>query len=665
MRYLPAAILILTLAAFIGGCGPPGGARPDGGGSVRSATRLAKAGKHAAAADVYLRLARSSRAAADLRRLYHLRAAEALLAAGQPERAVQAIAVTEPVTGEAWGDALRPLLLARLALHYDDPERALAVLRALPARAAASPPPPLPSASGTAATPLDRDGERGIPPPLLSEAQQLRAEAHEALGQYLYAAVARLRHRAYLSGADALRGNSEQIWRLLNQVDTADLRRAGYSASETLDSWIELTLLNRAWTDNPAALQRSVAAWRARHSAHPAVPTITDKLLQISRLYGDRPAQLALLLPLTGPYEKAAEAIRDGFLTSWYQSEEYRPTVKIYNTDAPDIRRVYDQALAEGARLVVGPLEKQALDTLRQSGDLPVVTLALNQTDDAPPPDARERRRAAGVPKLIQFGLSPEDEAEQAAARAAADGHVRALILTPDNHWGRRIAAIFSREWERGGGRVLDSVAFPISERDTAPGAATARVARENFATPVKQLLNVDSSESRVAGLREILPTKIFSDARLRRDADMIFLAAPPLYARQLVPQFRFHKAGDIPIYATSHVFSGVVNPAGDKDMNGVRFIDIPWILSAAPVSAEIRRRVNRSWKAEQSPYRRLYALGVDSFHLLSRLSRLALQPGASYAGETGVLSLDDKGHIRRQLLWGAIRNGRPRLLPR
>ena len=184
----------------------------------------------------------------------------------------------------------------------------------------------------------------------------------------------------------------------------------------------------------------------------------------------------------------------------------------------------------------------------------------------------------------------------------------------------------------------------------------------KDYSLPVRRLLNIDASEERARRLRRKLNVALRSEARLRQDADMIFMAAFPVSARQLVPQFRFHKAEGIPVYATSHVFTGSVNPQADADMNEVMFADLPWILFPRAGASSLRALVNEHFQAS-SAYRRLHALGVDAFHLIPHLPRLALDEEASFAGATGLLSMASDGRINRQLLWSRIVNGKPELL--
>lgn len=358
-----------------------------------------------------------------------------------------------------------------------------------------------------------------------------------------------------------------------------------------------------------------------------------------------QPQQVALLLPFRGGYRKAAEAVRDGFIAAWHDAGDYKPALRIYDANALNVEQMYAQAVAEGADFVVGPLEKQAIEELAKLTELPVPVLALNQAQAGP----GEKPAGPGVlPSLMQFGLSPEDEARQVAQRARLDGRGRALVIVPNDPWGQRLHRAFRDAWLPLGGRVLERISYDPPGKD--------------YSLPVRRLLNIDASEERARRLRRKLNVALRSEARLRQDADMIFMAAFPVAARQLVPQFRFHKAEDFPIYATSHVFTGAVNPQADADMNEVMFADLPWILLPRAGASSLRALVNEHFQAS-SAYRRLHALGVDAFHLIPHLPRLAVDGAASFAGATGLLSMAGDGMINRQLLWSRIVNGKPELL--
>src|SRR5690606_28896371 len=100
-----------------------------------------------------------------------------------------------------------------------------------------------------------------------------------------------------------------------------------------------------------------------------------------------------------------------------------------------------------------------------------------------------------------------------------------------------------------------------------------------DFSEPIRELLNLDASDRRYRALRNTLRRPIAFESQRRQDVDFIFVGAFPREARLIRPQLRFHHAMDVPVVATSHVFTGTANATADQDMDGVRFVDMPWLL--------------------------------------------------------------------------------------
>ena len=550
---------------------------------------------------------------------YHLQAATILLSLERPAEAGELLSGTNPQDTD--NNTLKMLLQAELHLLYKQPGTALELLsRDLPATAPAS---------------------------LQVRRHRLSALAHEQLEDFINAAEARLSYNTWLLQDAEKKANTAKIWEDLNKVEKDDLREVHRADPQALSGWLELALINRTMLADPETLSRALEAWQDRYPAHPANRAIIGQIRAAGQRYHLEPRRIALLLPLRGGYRRAAEAIRDGFITAWYNSDQDRPPVKIYEANSLNIEQAYAQAVAEGADIIVGPLEKQALTKLSSSAGLTVPTLALNRVQ--PVSDMAAGADGNMLPPLMQFGLSPEDEARQAAERAFADGHTRALVIIPNDRWGRRLYGAFRENWSELGGKILELIDYDPQSND--------------YSAPVKQLLNVDRSEFRVQRLRQVLNRKLENHTRRRRDADVIFMAAFPIAGRQIMPQLRFHDAGQIPVYATSHIFTGSANPPADMDMDDVIFPDLPWILFPHDESSSIKSIINRNFQADTSAYQRLYALGVDAFHLIPYLSRLAFDDEAGFNGETGLLSMSGDGRIYRKLPWAKIINGKPELL--
>ena len=103
-----------------------------------------------------------------------------------------------------------------------------------------------------------------------------------------------------------------------------------------------------------------------------------------------------------------------------------------------------------------------------------------------------------------------------------------------------------------------------------------------------------------------------------------------------------------------------MVERGNDRDMDGIRFSDMPWLLEGGARFSALKHDIQ---KADPRAFRkspRLYALGVDAFRLAPLIVHGA-PPGTWYVGgATGMLSLLDNGTIHRDLQWAQFKSGRP-----
>lgn len=420
---------------------------------------------------------------------------------------------------------------------------------------------------------------------------------------------------------------------LASMTDTA-LQLLQPPPPSNMIGWMELARVVKLQMDQPAELSAALAAWRERFPEHPALQAYFTGLLEQQGLSGSD--HIAILLPRSGTYANVATAVRDGFMAAWYQQPaSHRPQLRFYDSsNLGETLRTYQQAVLQGAQRIVGPLDKDAVSMLMQMESLPQPVLALNQVED----------ESAFLPNLYQFALAPEDEAEQVAERAWLEGHQRALILTPSGSWGTRIGERFRQRWERLGGQVLEAQRYDASEND--------------FSPPIRRLLNIDESKARINALKQFLGMQVESEVRRRDDADFIFLAARPKQGRQLRPQLKFHHAGKLPIYATSHIYSGIENSDMDRDLGHISFVDTPWLLDDERESALSRARLQKLMPGVKGPYARLYAMGIDSYNLLANLEPLREQTGRTFSGKSGTLYLDAHNRLHRLLAWADMKQG-------
>lgn len=463
-----------------------------------------------------------------------------------------------------------------------------------------------------------------LPPPQQIRAQLAKAQALEALQRPLDAARERVFIASLLPG-DQATANHEAIWKLVSSEPSVNPAVAGPNETD-LAGWLSLAAaVQRAGTIG--LQQRAIEEWIATHPGHPAAQMLPEPLVKLRQL-ADRPLEhIALLLPLNGQLAGVAQALRDGFLAGYYQAAttgQTPPRVEVYDSNQiGSLDAFYEQAKARGVQLVVGPLEKDLVRQLAERSDLPLTTLALNYSD------ADQQVPA----ELFQFGLAAEDEAREVARRAWADGHRSAIALAPRGDWGSRVLAAFQQAWRDQGGTL---------------------VAAEALAEPVELADQIANLVQPSAGSAEGVPSR-------RQDIDFLFLAATPQQAQQVKPTLVFQYAGDLPVYATSHLNAASGDVRQYQDLEGIRFAETPWLLDE---QATLRQRVTQQWPAAGGSLGRLYAMGADAFELARRIPQLVALPNSEIEGLTGTLTLTPGQRVARALPWAEFRGGQVVPLP-
>ena len=487
---------------------------------------------------------------------------------------------------------------------------------------------------------LSELSEKNIPMNFKISFYEIFAKANFAYGNYLKAATEQLKLAKYLNSPQMIDDNTRTIWKIFESIPKSELEDFRFAAPDELTSWFELAVINESYKYQLKKLEDAINGWAQRYQNHYAHTLITKELIDKSALLAQRPSKIGLLLPMKGKYKKSAIAVRDGFLAAWYLDKKEKANIQIYDANSLNIVDAYQQAIKDGVEYIVGPLEKEAIDQLHDNIDTPVKILALNRRD--------QKKENNNNENLIQFGLSPEDEAMQIAEIAMSDGHKNVLVLASETPLGNRLAETFKEHWIKLGGEISGQTNYIVNTTD--------------FSSPVKELLNIDKSERRAKDLRNKLNIKIHNVERRREDVDFIFTTAVPNDARQLIPQIRFHHADNLPIYSTSHIYTGIIDSAKDIDLNDVIFIDMPWILDSERQLSIIQVVLNRNWSQEKSKYRRLYALGVDAYNLIPDINRLTQEENSVMLGETGNLTIDSTNVVRRNLRKARFVEGKPLL---
>ena len=619
LKALRAVTIPALLLALIAGCAtrPPAdepSAEEEAVEQARAEARdLLDAGKSLAAVRIYRDL--TDEADPEQAQRWRLRIVETLFDEGYPELALEWQRELDARTVPGDLSTRKAIVDARAAIVQRQGVRALRLL------------PPITA---------------GMDDDLRARILAVRADAYGITGQPGQALAIRIEREELLPDDAAIDANHEAIWSLLNGLPADRLRELGEQKdAPVLNGWAELALAVQRARMGEKPVPAVLDEWRDDYSGHPAddrfVATLRDRVTDELTW----PRRMALLVPLSGRLANAGQAIRDGLMAAYYDQPEYveRPRIQVYDTgsEGPGVTAAYERAVDAGADFVIGPLAKGAVAEFAERGALETPVLSLNYL----PGDADKRPE-----DLYQFGLLPEDEARQAADAAIQNEHYNAVTLVPAGNWGGRMVDGFRSRYETLGGVIVESARYNSEASD--------------YGRPIQALLNLDSSYARERRLQNTIGRDVRFEPRRRQDIEVIFMAAMPKQARLLEPQLEFHRAGDLPVYATSHVFSGVPDPDSDWDLNGLFFTDLPWILDNLEEPDPLYRSVTGHWPGARGQYPRLYALGIDAFAVLPHLGRLGETDQAVLNGRTGRLTLDADSRIHRQPRWATFIKGQP-----
>ncbi len=468
---------------------------------------------------------------------------------------------------------------------------------------------------------------------LLSE--QLYADAYSLNGQSLEEAKILIESSDFIQDPDQLQLLHDRIWQALQSSSDENLYIALQQPNNNylLQGWLELAQAARSIADVKTQTN-NIENWLSLWEAHPAAMLMPANLTSPQDIDIINVARIGVLLPTSGSLASAGKAIQDGITTAHYASQTNGTAPELFFLDSAQYTTADEIILAAQERnlqLIIGPLDKETVKSLAEHAQLPIPFLALNYTEES-------------AANLYQFGLSAEDEARDAATQAFNAGKRFALILTPDTDWGKRADLAFADTFRSLGGTVVARRSF------------TADALNQDIA----QVLNTDESKQRAQSLKRATGLNFEFEERRRQDADVILLSARPQDARLIKPILAFYFAGDLPVYATSQIYSGTPNARSDIDLNGIMFGDIPWVLSAP---TQNRRALDAIRDNTNTRFGRLYALGIDAYNVYPYLQQLKATPGTRLRGETGQLALTEENKINRHLQWAIFENGMPKAI--
>lgn len=493
--------------------------------------------------------------------------------------------------------------------------------------------------------------------------------------------------RAYISQEPLLKtaaerqANIDGLWQMLTQLTPEQIH--GIGADENiLQGWVDLLDIYQNNRDDTDALLAGYNDWKMRYSNNPGVMT-TPTLLQQAMIpqVGKNP-KIALFLPMSGQGQVFGQAIMQGFMDAQkglpqgpatqtaitpppssgndvldqiYEqvaaTTGNAPTssdsdvvtstlridaapvntqsVKVFDTTNKQMPELIEQAKNEGFNLIVGPLLKSDVQVITQMG-APVSVLALNELD---------ANQLQPRPNLCYFSLSPEDEAQNAAAYMKAEGKQMPLVLVPANTFGDRIAKAFAQGWqEKGGGTVLMQTfgSVPSLKESINRGAGIRMTG-----TPVNTgIQSIDSQYVDSVGAIDGVYIVATRD-ELTLIKPMIEMAISSRSRPSLYASSRSNQAGSGADYRF--------------EMDGVKFSEIPLLAGA---NNNLRKQAQQKLNNDYSLFR-LYAMGIDAWSLANNYDKLQQSGQFRINGASGTLSTTPNCVVFRELPWLQFKQGK------
>ncbi|GHA54178.1 penicillin-binding protein activator [Photobacterium aphoticum] len=459
----------------------------------------------------------------------------------------------------------------------------------------------------------------------------LRAELYAQTQQPLAAARERTILDQYLA-PEQKAANWQQLWQDLALYNNNQLQTIALGDDESvLRGWVQLAVLKNTYAQRPAKLKSMVQDWLAQHPYHPAnqyLPADLDAIMSLEIAQIDN---VALLLPLSGRFEKSGKAVRDGFINAMLDDtgRAAETELTVYDTEAESIPSIMSKLQQTGVQLVIGPLRKEKITEFQQANQGQISLLALNEPDQS----------TINQGNACYFALSPEQEAEQAARHLFAEGHRYPMVLAPGNSFGQRVSDAFIKQWQQLTGNTPAQRQFS---------------SRQQIQKEIAGVFGLTDSQARIDQMKQILGNNsLEGQPRSRRDTDAVYMIANINELTLLKPFIDVAvNPGVKPpsLYASSRSYPN--RNVNTMDIRGIEFSDIPLLVNA---NQHFMGQFDELWPNSNNTEVRLHAFGMDAYKMITELPQMRVVDNYTTQGNTGVLSLDNQCVVQRELSWATF----------
>lgn len=442
---------------------------------------------------------------------------------------------------------------------------------------------------------------------------------------YYYALKGKVLNRAgnyaaagecYLNLAHAVKASDKKTaWKkALQEYRQADNKEilAQFKSSQSNEDrgFLEYALIQKSPSE--AARSRLMSRFTAKYPNHPVftlnAPDAEDGREAIpaggpDSSQGSVPAgitrgdTIAVFLPLTGRYSALiGQPVRMG-IENAFRDRGIAVNLKFYDTAAGSVSDFYADAMASGAKAIIGPIIKNEVDELL-SFNPQVPVIALN-----------EGQRQGGR-NVLYLTLAPEVDAKNAVQEMGRDAVSNPVIIAPHNDKGSRISKAFNDYWMQS----------------------------YNQNTSVCYFTDVNSLENTLQSCASNAPESF--------DAAYIYGTANEA---SIIREYSKNVGFTMPkYYVGSRSNSGVMNNSALMGIKGMKLGDQPWLLENSSIKEQI---ISILPKANGDTLR-CFAVGYDSFNLALHLDKMLNNPEEVVRGLSGDISINHQGRLERNISW-------------
>ncbi|WP_448211925.1 penicillin-binding protein activator [Colwellia sp. MEBiC06753] len=433
---------------------------------------------------------------------------------------------------------------------------------------------------------------------------------------------------AFALDSQATELDIDNIWQSFQTLSSWQLSYVAKQEVPYIKGWLNLIKLANEFGYDESLFAQQLSLWQKRFSTHPANSIVNALINDNVKQEELKPQRIAVILPLTGKQQAAGNAAQQGILAAY--ADNKASELYFFDAETIDWSLMATELEDKAIDFVIGPLLREHVERYLATPELNLPTLLLNIPTNLPLAEN-------------QFAISmrPEDEAIQAATTLARQNFKMPIVLVHEDNVSQRIANAFVTEWQRVNDFQPQILPFTQGKQ---------------MQTMLKSALGVEQSQARINQLNRRLKQTIKTETRNRRDIDMIYIVGSSTQTRLLKPYIDVSIspfADTIPIFASSRSHSAQVDKSDTRDLVGLSFTEMPWLLKSDQQNSELVSLSDTLFPNRSDSLQRIFAMGYDALALASKVTMMATKPYIRHEGQIGTLMLNQDHILTRSLLWG------------